>query len=75
MAIPHAVSPEASALNRVADAIFQLAKQQGRHNKLTERQVEVAETLLAMQEANLRVTRHLEAELAARAAADRSTRQ
>lgn len=75
MAIPHAGSPESGALNRIADALFQLAKQQQRQNKLIERQVTVSESLLEMQQTNLRVTQHLEAELAARSAAERGTRQ
>lgn len=61
----------AKALNRLADAQFQTAKAHQRHNKLVERQVEVSEAMLAMQETNLRVTQHLEARLAEQAQAER----
>lgn len=55
----------ALAINRVADALFQQAKVQGRQLKLQERQVAVQEELLELQAVNLSVTRQLEAKLAA----------
>lgn len=58
-----------AAVNRVADALFQQAKAQSRHNKLLERQVACNEEMLTMQRANLAVTQHLEAQLAAQTAA------
>lgn len=58
-----------TAVNRVADALFQQAKAHSRHNKLLERQVACNEEMLTMQRANLAVTQHLEAQLAAQTAA------
>ena len=53
-------------LNRVADGIFALAKARREQNKLIERQIGISERMCDMQEANLAVTKHLEAELALR---------
>ena len=61
----------AKAINRLADAQFQTAKAHQKHNKLVERQVQVSEEMLEMQRTNLRVTQHLEAQLAEQAAANR----
>lgn len=57
----------AQAIGRLADAQFQQAKAMQRHNKLIERQVEASEEMLEMHRVNLRVSQHLEAELATRA--------
>lgn len=65
-------NPVAQALNRLADAQFQNAKCLARHNKLIERQVACSEAMVEMQRVNLRVSQHLEAELAAKTAAERS---
>ena len=58
----------ADALNRIADALFQQAKATRQQIKVNERQVAIAESMLEMQQANLAVTKHLEAELASRIA-------
>jgi hypothetical protein len=55
------------ALNRIADALFQQAKAYRAQVKVAEKQLAVAEAMKEMQEANLAVTKHLEAELALRA--------
>jgi hypothetical protein len=55
------------ALNRIADALFQQAKAYRAQVKVAEKQLLVAEAMKEMQEANLAVTKHLEAELALRA--------
>ena len=49
-------TPESTALNRIADALFTQAK-------IQKRQAAVSEKMLAMQEANLAVTRQLESAL------------
>jgi len=54
-------TPESTALNRVADALFTQAK-------IQKRQANVSEKMLAMQEANLAVTRQLESALTHQAA-------
>ena len=57
----------ADAQNRIADALFQLAKANREQVKVSQRQLAVAEDMAEMQKANLAVTKHLEAELAMRA--------
>lgn len=63
-----------AALNRVADALFQQAKSHARQVKVSERQVAIQESLLDMQQANLAVTRQLEAKLAAQVQLETDTR-
>lgn len=61
----------ADALNRVADALFQQAKAYRAQVKVAEAQLAVAQRMEAMHAANLKVTKHLEAELALRASGGR----
>lgn len=61
---------QVAAINRVADALFQVAKAQRLQVKVQERQCGFAEQMVALQKANLSVTRQLEAELAARVGDD-----
>ena len=62
----------AKAINRLADAQFQTAKAHQKHNKLIEAQVAISEEMLTIQRTNLRVTQHLEAQLAEQAASGRT---
>ena len=55
------------AVNRVADALFTIAKAQKQANKAQERLVDVQETLLELQESNMAVTAQLEEALRRRA--------
>ncbi len=66
MTVP--IHPVASALNRVADALFVQAKSHARQVKVAERQVALQERLMEMQAANLAVTRRLEEVLAQKTA-------
>lgn len=61
----------AKAIDRLADAAFQQAKAQQKNNKLFERSVIVQEALLEINRFNSAVTKHLEAELAAKVARER----
>lgn len=61
------MSDVAKALDRVADALFQQAKALRAQVKVAEANLKVAEDMREMQQANLAVTKHLEAELALRA--------
>ena len=54
----------ADALNRLADATFQMAKQQKRTANAAEKSAIIAERMCQMQETNLNVTRELEMALA-----------
>ena len=53
----------AQALNRIADALFQQAKVSGRQLRVSERQAAIQEQFLELQQANLAVTKQLEAAL------------
>ena len=68
--IPCTVSPESAALNRIADALFQQAKVYGRQLKVSERQAAIQEQFLELQQANLAVTKQLEAALTLQAAGE-----
>jgi hypothetical protein len=57
------MSGTADALNRIADALFQVAKEHRAQNSLAKRSLEMQEALLEMQRTNLAVSKHLEAEL------------
>ena len=61
--IPLTVSPESAALNRIADALFQQAKVSVRQLRVSERQAAIQEQMLELQQANLAVTKQLEAAL------------
>jgi hypothetical protein len=56
-------SDEATALNRVADGLFAVAKAQRDIAKAAEKQLEISRTMAEMQKANLAVTKALEAQL------------
>lgn len=52
-----------NALNRVADALFQQAKNTKRLAQAAERQADVSEAMLEIQLTNLRVTKALEEQM------------
>ena len=62
----------AEALNRVADALFQCAKEQRKQSKLQEVAVHCSELMCEAQLANLDVTRQLEAALQGQVNASRA---
>lgn len=61
---------ESEALNRIADAIFAVAKAKRHSNEMQERIVEVSEAMCEMQKTNLAVSKALEQKLLLDGASD-----